>query len=230
MTCRTHLSRDRLEQVVGEVRDTMAWPVRDVLVPEGFSVRTDDARREHVVSWPRPGQTCQPDYLVYLHGLIHARMAEDVHPLLGGSAISPDSDQHLAKMATPMLEAAMDWFVELQVLELCPDRKGKELRSQFDAAHKHLRRPGALSRELAVASSLVLAKGHVFLGLPLCLNGPLAGLVEAFSRTPADKPCIFTLRALTNRLLSQQLLARADLVRAAGRHAWRLSALGAGPF
>ena len=153
---------------------------------------------------------------------MHARLAEEAHPLFSGPTFAPGSHIVLVDMALPVFQAASDWFVEHEVVRLCPERKKPELASQFGSLLRGMREGGSLDPAEAACAALLAAKAIAFLGRETCLSGLLAELIEAYLRTPAHKPCLFTLRALTNRLLGPLFKARADIALAGGREVWLL--------
>ncbi|EMG37415.1 hypothetical protein PCS_01928 [Desulfocurvibacter africanus PCS] len=214
--------RENLEEIIRITRSKIAWPLRETLGDGGFAVRSDPGRREHVIYWPRYGGDGAPHYLKYLHELVHARLAEKAHPLFSGPAFAPGSHIVLVDAALPVFQAASDWFVEHEMVRLCPERKKPELAAQFGALLHGLRDGGSLDPAEAACAALLAAKAVAFLGREACLSGLLAELIQAYLRTPAHKPCLFTLRALTNRLLDPLFKARADIALAGGREVWLL--------
>lgn len=215
--------RENLEQVIGATRLRIAWTLREKVGDGGFAVRSDPERREHVIHWPRPGAFEPPRYLEYLHELVHARLAEEAHPLFSGPCFAPGSDEALKDAALPVFQAASDWFVEHEVVRLCPERKKPELAAQHDAVLRCLRGGGSLDPASAACAALIAAKASAHLGREPGFTGLLADIAQAYLRTPAHKPSLFSLSALTNRLLSQLLNARARIVVARGREAWLLT-------
>lgn len=214
--------RENLEEIIRATRSRIAWPLRETLGDSGFAVRSDPDRREHVIYWPRSGGIGAPHYLEYLHELVHARLAEEAHPLFSGPTFAPGSHVLLVDTALPVFQAASDWFVEHEVVRLCPERKKPELAAQFGALLHGMRDGGSLDPAEAACAALLAAKAVAFLGREVCLSGLLAELIQAYLRTPAHKPSLFTLSALTNRLLAPLFEARADIALAQGREAWLL--------
>lgn len=214
--------RENLEEIIRATRSRIGWPLREKLGDGGFSVRSDPERREHVIYWPRTGCVGAPHYLEYLHELVHARLAEEAHPLFSGPAFAPGSHAVLVNMALPVFQAASDWFVEHEVVRLCPERKKPELAAQFATLLHGLRDGGSLEPAEAACAALLAAKAVAFLGREVGLSGLLAELIQAYLRTPAHKPSLFTLSALTNRLLALLFKTRADIALAEGREAWLL--------
>lgn len=213
--------RESLEEIIGATRRRIAWSLREKVGDGGFAVRSDPCLREHVIYWPRPGCAGQPSYLEYLHELVHARLAEEAHPLFSGPVFAPGSSQGLVDAALPVFQAASDWFVEHEVLRLCPERKKPELVAQHEAVLQCLRGSGSLDPGGAAYAALMAAKA-TWLGREPGFTGLLADLCQAYLRTPAHKPSLFTLRALANRLLPPLFGARVEVVMACGREIWLL--------
>jgi len=219
---RQSCTRENLEEVIHAARGRIAWTLHEKVGSGGFAVHSDPARREHVICWPRPGNFDPPRYLEYLHELVHARLAEEVHPLFSGPAFAPGSDRILVDTALPVFQAALDWFVEYEVVRLCPERKKPELAAQHEVVLRCLHGCGSLDPAGAACAALLTAKAVAWLGREPGLSGLLAELTQAFVRTPAHKPSLFTLRALTNRLLVPLFGMRAEMAMVQGRRAWLL--------
>ena len=218
----THNRQPNLERLAADLKARLDWRLHEKIGRNRFEIVSDPVRREHVLFWPRPGNFDPPRYLEYLHELVHARMAEQVHPLFSGSAFVPGSDPKLVNATLCVFQAASDWFVEWELLEVCPERKAAELIVQYRSATRRLRGAGALDKRAAVELALLAAKGVVFLDHSPPSEGPLCELLDAFRRTPAHKPSLFTLRALVNRLLGTLFGARAEVKSTPTGHAWLL--------
>lgn len=224
---------DGLDSLADKARGDLTWPLQEVVGQTGFGLCSDQLRRRHVLRWPRAadlgsgltGGDGMPSYLAYLHELVHARLAETVHPFFACTEPLPGGDPELAEETRPAFQLAADWFVEHELLHVCPDRKAPEMARQFQRAQRLLANGGCLDKPTALELALLLAKGRYFLLRRLNLQGPLEELVLAFGKTPADKPSLFTLRALVNRLLGLHYRARAEVAASPWGQYWHVASL-----
>jgi hypothetical protein len=209
------------------IRDALlsrfSWPVEEEFMREAFEVVTDHERRRHVVLWPRESLNREPAFGRYLHEMAHALLAEQVHPQFSRPFFTRGIDPALKNTYSPLVETALDWFVQALLMEVAPGPQGDDIDERYRQTAAVLRQGGALpSVEFVIDSGMALASFRHYRGLEIDTQGKLRDVVEAFLRTPPDKPTLFTLHGLVRRLMDIFGMHTAHLVHERGFERWRL--------
>jgi len=200
-----------------------AWPIEEEYMREAFEVVTDHARRKHVVFWPREALNLEPPFGRYLHELGHALLAEQVHPQFSRPSFARDTDPALKNTYLPLMDGALDWFVQGLLMEVAPGPQGDDIDARFKQTASVLRQGGALpSVEFVIDSGMALASFRHFRGLDIETQGKLSEVVMAFLRTPPVKPTLFGLHGLVRRLVGVFGMHTAHLSSELGFERWRL--------
>lgn len=200
-----------------------AWPVEEEYMHEAFEVITDHARRKHTVLWPRDTLNREPAFGRYLHEMAHALLAEQVHPQFSRPYFARGLDPALKNTYSPLLDTSLDWFVQALLMEVAPGPQGDDIDARYRQAASVLRQGGALpSVEFVIDSGMALASFSHYRGLEVDTQGKLSEVVQAFLRTPPDKPTLFGLHGLVRRLVGVFGMHTAHLVHEHGFERWRL--------
>jgi len=199
------------------------WPVEEEFMHEDFEVLTDPVRRKHVVLWPRESLGRDPAFGRYLHEMGHALLAETAHPQFSRPVYSKTTSHSLRGTYGALFDASLDWFVQSLLMEVAPEAQGEDIDERFRQTALMLRQGGALpSVEFVVDAGLALASFRQYRGLDIQTQGKLAQVVDAYLRTPPDKPTLFGLQGLVRRLLGVFGMHTASLVCERGFERWRI--------
>lgn len=223
MTARQTLSPEERKRIMDGLLARFEWPVEEEFMHELFEVLTDPVRKKHVVLWPRESAGREPSFGRYLHELGHALLAERVHPQFKHPYFARGTDPALKGTYAPLFEAALDWYVQHLLMEAAPGPQGADIDARFKQTAHMLRQGAALpSVEFVVDSGLSLASFKHYRGLDIEAQGKLMDVVQAFLRTPPDKPTLFGLHGLVRRLMAVFELHTASLKPETGFERWRI--------
>ena len=213
----------KYRQVMDALLARFSWPVEEEYMHYAFEVHTDPVRKTHVVHWPRESAHQEPSFERYLHEMGHALLAETVHQQFSRPAFLRNTDPDLRETYLPLFDAALDWYVQALLLEIAPAQQGADLDARFRQTAHMLRQGAALpSVEFVVDAGLALAAFQRFRGLEVETQGKLREVVQAFSRTPTDKPTLFGLQSLVRGIMGVFGMHTASLVSEKGFERWRI--------
>ena len=205
------------------------WPVEEEFMRDSFEVVTDFARRKHVVFWPREGSRGAPPFARYLHEMGHALLAEQGHPQFSRPFFVRRTDPALRNTYGALFDAALDWYVQDLLMGIAPTLQGDDIDARFRLTAQTLRQGAALPGvEFVADAGLALASFKQYRGLEITAQGKLRDVVEAFLRTPPDRPTLFGLQNLVRRLLECFGMHTASLVSEKGFERWRIDPLKKG--
>lgn len=214
------------KQAMDRLLALFSWPVEEEYMHSDFEVRTDPVRKVHVVHWPRESARKEPAFERYLHEMGHALLAEKVHPQFSRPVFTRNTDPSLRMTYQALFDAALDWYVQALIMEIAPDQQGADLDARFRQTAQMLRQGAALpSVEFVMDAGMALASFQHFRGLEMETQGKLADVVQAFLRTPPDKPTLFGLQSLVRGLLAVFGTHTATLVSEKGFERWRIDAV-----
>ena len=226
MAARQSVTAGERKEIMDGLLARFEWPVEEEYMHDLFEVHTDPARKKHVVLWPREGSGRAPSFGRYVHELGHALLAERVHPQFSRPAFVKGTDPALRNTYAPLFEAALDWYVQHLLMEAAPGPQGEDIDARFKQTAHMLRQGAALpSVEFVVDSGLALASFRQYRGLDIETQGKLMDVVEAFLRTPPDKPSLFGLQGLIRRLMAVFELHTASLKPELGFERWKIEAV-----
>jgi hypothetical protein len=215
--------------VTDDLLARFSWPVEEEFMRDAFEVVTDWAQRKHVVFWPRESDPAAPSFARYLHEMGHALLAEQAHQQFSRPFFARGTDPALRNTYAPLFDAALDWYVQELIMGVAPQIQAEDIDARFRQTALTLRQGAALpSVEFVVDAGLALASFKHSRGLDVSTQGKLADVVEAFLRTPPDKPTLFGLQNLIRRLLECFGSHTASLVSEKGFERWRIVPLKKG--
>lgn len=210
--------------IVTELTSRLTWAVEEHYCARSFEIKSDPATRTHHISWPRDNRFDSPRFLDYLHKLVHAWLAESIHPQFGEPSFARDTERGLVNTYLPVFEAATDWFVEAEIMRIAAPLAMVELREELHRVLDGLRRLGpAPTPAYWALSGLILAKGARTRGTGFLGQGMAKDVVDVFLQTRPDRPCLFTLQALTRGLLRATSPHDAFLAQDRGYERWRIA-------
>ena len=129
---KTEKGRGELENVIDEIRGGLSWRVEEGVGSRGwFEVVSFPLEKKHVVWWPDRNVLDPPRLIEVAHELLHAKLAEDVHPLFSGSFFVPGTPEGVIKLLVPGVRVATDWFVDERLYRYCPDMECEEIREHL---------------------------------------------------------------------------------------------------
>lgn len=214
------------KEVMDRLLARFEWPVEEEFMHSEFEVHSDPVRKVHVVQWPRESAHREPAFERYLHEMGHALLAEKVHPQFSRPSFLRNTDPALRNTYQALFDAALDWYVQALLMEIAPDQQGADLDARFRQTAQMLRQGAALpSVEFVVDAGMALASFQRFRGLEADTQGKLTEVVQAFLRTPPDKPTLFGLQSLVRGLLGVFGMHTASLVSEKGFERWRIDAV-----
>jgi len=223
VSARSKATPEENARIMEELLSRFSWPVEEEYMRDLFEVHTDYVRKKHVILWPRESSKHEPSFGRYLHEMGHALLAEQVHPQFARPVFTKGTDPALKGTYAPLFDAALDWFVQALLMEVAPGPQSDDIDARFRQTAQMLRQGAALpSVEFVVDSGLSLASFKHYRGLDIETSGKLAEVVEAFLKTPPDKPTLFGLQGLTRRLLGIFELHTASLAHELGFERWRM--------
>lgn len=203
-----------------------SWPVEEEFMHSDFEVLSDPVRKVHVIQWPRESARKEPPFERYLHEMGHALLAEKVHPQFSRPVFTRSTDPSLRMTYQALFDTALDWYVQALLLDIAPDQQGADLDARFRQTAQMLRQGAALpSMEFVMDAGMALAAFQHFRGLEMETQGKLADVVQAFLRTPPEKPTLFGLQSLVRGLLAVFGTHTAALVSEKGFERWRIDAM-----
>lgn len=223
MSPRSKTSAGDNSRIMEGLLSRFSWPVEEEYMRDLFEVRTDHVRQKHVVFWPRESSGQTPSFGRYLHEMGHALLAEKVHPQFSRPSFARGTGPALKGTYGPLFDAALDWFVQALLMDIAPGPQGEDIDARFRQTAHMLRQGAALpSVEFVVDSGLAMASFRHYRGLDVETPGKLAEVVDAFLKTPPDKPSLFGLQGLARRLIGVFELHTASLVHELGFERWRV--------
>ncbi|WP_243311877.1 hypothetical protein [Fundidesulfovibrio agrisoli] len=222
-------SAEERNTIVANLTSRFTWPIEEEFMREMFEVVSDPARRKHVVYWPRESSGQTPSFGRYLHQMVHALLAEQVHPQFGRPNFAPGTDPSLRNAYRPLFDAALDWYVQAVLMEIAPKAQGDDIDARFKQSASILRQGGALpSLEFVVDTGLAMASFRYWRGLEVEAPGKLGQIVESFVRTDPRKPTLFGMHGLVRSLMAVFGTHHTSLVHDKGFERWHIDPIKKG--
>jgi len=215
-----------LEEIVKELRGSLTWEVKEKIGREGyFQVISFPIEKKHLISWPAPNIQDPPRPIEMAHELIHAQLAEQVHPLFSASFFALGTPEEILEGLSPAMRAASDWFVDDRLMELCPEDELKEIKEHLKLVKTHREK---FDEVFSLIISGFLQAQAVKYGIyprkkfAKRKNRQVTRVMDAFLSVEPSKPSIGDLKKLINQLISLYTNLRVELVKQGAMEVWEV--------
>ena len=213
----------KLRHLIDDARASLKWPVNEVIGHGYFEIHTDPHKKDHTISWPQPNSPGGvPRDIEVLHELLHAQMAETIHPQFGSAYFKRGTPDELVAMCELPYRAACDWFVDARLYELCPEIEGREIREHLDMTLEAIQ-SGRFQHDINTFyfAALIISQAMYHLRETIRTAGMLKKTINAFLSIPPENPTLAKLEALTNKLLKIHNIS-VELIEDGGIEVWQI--------
>jgi len=209
---------ENLTKIYNRVLASLKWPVEKRLWDEtSLQITCVTARRRHVMSIPRRGDAVRE--IEFLHELAHARLAEDVHPLLATGVFVPRPPDHVLRELVWPTQSAADWFADALLWEWAPHACAMEIREHL--GYVLATTVAKLSNgQLFYAGGLICAQARYWKIMPFEAPQLLQPVIDVLLRFQPEKPTLAKMQALLNALAELTTPYRVRAVENNGETVW----------
>ena len=209
-------------QAIRRLRRRLGWTVREIRGGRRgyFEVTSNPRTRVHTITWPAAGDPVRPIEVV--HELIHAHLAETVHPQFSGSWFRRGTPDHQVAACVWPCRAAGDWFVDHRLQAMCPAEFAAEVREHAGLVRRALSRtPGGI--QLQVSAGLFYAQAEKYLGeTEKNIPAAVSAAMRVFLSVPPESPDLPALARLINGLLALRVDFSVRPVLDGGMEVWEI--------
>lgn len=184
--------RRRLAELRWAVRYTEPGPVCEIV--------SDVFTRTHEITLVESGLRPHD----YLHEIAHARLAEDVSPLMSTALFHPSVYAGIIVPLVGIFRVAMDWFCDELLFAWAPELVRREVMAAYSSVHEN-------ASGLHYEAALFAAQYIRYVG-PLSVHPRVSGTVGVFISIDPSQPSIEAMERLINGLLAERWLYRVRAV------------------
>jgi hypothetical protein len=198
------MNKKKLKNLVKKAKGELSWLVLEEAQPSGpMRIFSDPTVRTHTIFQPSSSADADPAReLRALHELGHALLCERVHPFFSTGFPIDGLNKDLVPAAVPVLSTASDWFVGQWMMEFCHDVAIAQLKAEFEATSELMESGETPSVDKFFVAVLIIARAMKYLGTKVECSGFLDSAVQAFLSIPPERPSVWKMEELINRLLS----------------------------
>ncbi|GEM_PF-2523975 len=167
-----------------------------------FTIDSYAHRKEHVIRWPQDNPDNPARAIEYLHELVHAELAETVHPLFSGSVFVPGTDMNLLYNFQIAFQAANDWFVDGRLMTLCPEKEKAEILEHLNFVMPVIRYAKKYNPKVLYMVGFMIAQAQYWCNKDIPIKGTLRTTVKAFTDMDPQQPTLENLNTLLDKLLA----------------------------
>jgi len=191
----------KLIEISNKIKSELLWEIKIEPIDSWMSSITSSiSEKKHTIHVARKTEGYLRLALDFIHELIHAKLCEQVHVFFSSIHFVENADMNLSESIAPIINTAIDWFVEAQVAALCPDEMRQSLASDLKLSSND-----TLDKQLTIdtvyARALIAACGIKWGNFEIELGGDYKRIVDTLMTIPPESPSIDNLLLLMNRLL-----------------------------
>jgi len=190
--------KEKIHRAINRIRKGLKWQVKIEKSNRNCRILSDHSKRVHNIELGKQDPTHGLDLL---HELCHAHLHDHYHPFFSTQIFAIGTEKQQIQDTAPVLNLALDWFVEELEHTLVPQLFEKEVNFfaekliQFQY-HRHQRSVIENCEE-----ALLIAQSQRYLQLSIPVDGVRSDLVRELLKSDPSQPSIENLITLMNDLL-----------------------------